>query len=293
VRYEIAHELRLTYSAPVWEHHVEVRMTPQHNAHQHVLAADLEVDPSCEPRSYHDCFGNRVHYCSLIAPHDHLVVRMRAQIDTSLANPFDYAVVPPARELAWVDDSLRADPRLWAYLLHHSPRTPDLGRLTLSEMALPARQPDQPLIEAVMGALEWIGETIEHEPGFTHATAKLEDVLARRAGGCQDLAHLLISIGRAWGFPARYVMGYQDPGYAEEEEEEQRCHAWAEFLIPGAGWRGIDPTTRLIANHTYIAVAIGRDATDATPIKGVFKGGQDAAAAEADTAVVLEVTRDQ
>jgi transglutaminase-like putative cysteine protease len=293
VRYEIAHQLHLSYSAPVWEHHVEVRLTPQHNDHQQLLAAEITIDPTCEPHSYHDSFGNRVHYCSLLAPHDHLTVRMRASVDTSLENPFDYAAIAPARELEWIAESLRAQPRLWAYLLHHSPRTPDLSRLTLSEPALPAHDPGQPVLDAVMAALDWMGETITYEPAFAAAPAKLEDVLAARAGGCQDLAHLLISIARAWGFPARYVMGYQDPGYAEEAEHEQRPHAWAEILIPGAGWRGVDPTTRLVANQTYVAVAIGRDAADAAPIKAVFKGGEEVEAAEAETAVALQVTRDQ
>jgi transglutaminase-like putative cysteine protease len=293
VRYEIAHELRLTYSAPVWEHHVEVRMTPQDNTHQHVRAAALDIDPACEARSYRDCFGNRVHYCSLIAPHDHLTVRVHAQVDTSLDNPFDYTVVAPARESDWVAQSLRAQPRLWDYVLHRSPATPALAKLAVPELDLPRRDPEQPLLDSVMAALEWMGDTIEHTPGFTLVPAKLEEALTRRAGGCQDLAHLLIGIVRAWGFPARYVMGYRDPGYAEEDEEEQRPHAWAEILLPGAGWRGVDPTTRLVANHTYIAVAVGRDASDAMPIKAVWKGGEAAEAAQADTEVVLEVTRDQ
>jgi uncharacterized alpha-E superfamily protein len=47
----------------------------------------------------------------------------------------------------------------------------------------------------------------------------------------------------------------------------------------------------LVANHTYVAVAVGRDASDAAPIKAVFKGAEDIELA--DTEVVLQVTRDQ
>jgi len=292
VRYETVHELRLAYSVPVWEHHLEVRLTPQHNAHQHVLAVEVEIEPAGEPRSYHDCFGNRVHYASLIAPHDTLAVRVRAQVETSLDNPFAYATVAPQSEREWIAQSLRAQPRLWDYVLHRSPATPDLTALPIADLARLAREPGQPVLDSVMAALEWMGEAIAYEPEFTHTPAKLEDTLARRSGGCQDLAHLLITIARAWGFPARYVMGYQDPAYAEEDEVEQQPHAWAEIMVPGAGWRGIDPTTRLVANQTYIAVGIGRDAADAAPLKAVFKSGEEGeAAAQAD--VVLAVTRDQ
>jgi len=92
---------------------------------------------------------------------------------------------------------------------------------------------------------------------------------------------------RGWGFPARYVMGYRDPGYAEDEA--QAPHAWAEVLLPGCGWRGIDPTAHLVANETYVAVAFGRDAADALPLKSHWKGGEKPDQSE----VVLEVTRDQ
>ena len=64
-------------------------------------------------------------------------------------------------------------------------------------------------------------------------------------------------------------------------------HAWTEVLIPGAGWRGFDTSTGLLADETYIRVAVGRDAGDVITERAVFKG--DAAAPE--TQVTLEVTR--
>ena len=84
---------------------------------------------------------------------------------------------------------------------------------------------------------------------------------------------MLIAIVRSWGFPARYVMGYQDPGYLLGSE--QATHAWAEVLVPGAGWRGFDATNGLLADHTYVRVAVGRDNGDAAPQRGSFKGDGD------------------
>src|SRR4029453_110658 len=141
VRYDVSHALHLTYSRPGWEHHVEVRLTPQHNAHQHVLASELTVDPNCEARSYLDGFGNQVHYFSLIKPHDHLTVQVNAQVDTLLGNPFDFTAVAPAREREWLSHTLRAQPRLWDYLLHPSAATPDFARLSVPDLPLPASDP--------------------------------------------------------------------------------------------------------------------------------------------------------
>ena len=84
-----------------------------------------------------------------------------------------------------------------------------------------------------------------------------------------------MAAARDLGIPARYVVGYLDPGYAGEEgaePTEAATHAWAEVLVPGAGWRGFDATHRLVVNDTYVAVAVGRDSRDAAPMRGSFKG---------------------
>jgi len=86
--------------------------------------------------------------------------------------------------------------------------------------------------------------------------------------------------------PARYVVGYLDPGYAAGA---QATHAWTDVLVPGAGWRGFDPVHGLIANDTYVVVAVGRDYRDAAPQRGTFKGASPGAAPE----VHLQVVRDQ
>ena len=81
-----------------------------------------------------------------------------------------------------------------------------------------------------------------------------------------------MALVRAWGFPARYVMGYLDPGYVQSPAIQLTTHAWAEVLIPGAGWRGFDATLQLVCDQTYVAMTMGRDYLDAAPQRGSFKG---------------------
>ena len=50
-------------------------------------------------------------------------------------------------------------------------------------------------------------------------------------------------------------------------------HAWGEFLLPDLGWVGIDPTNDTVADHRFIAVAVGRDYADACPTRGTVLGG--------------------
>ena len=50
-------------------------------------------------------------------------------------------------------------------------------------------------------------------------------------------------------------------------------HAWGEFFLPDLGWVGIDPTNDTVADHRFIAVAVGRDYADACPTRGTVLGG--------------------
>jgi transglutaminase-like putative cysteine protease len=66
-------------------------------------------------------------------------------------------------------------------------------------------------------------------------------------------------------------MGYLDPGICSTGEQ-LATHAWAEAMVPGAGWVGFDATHNLLTNDHYVAVAVGRDSYDAAPQRGSFKG---------------------
>jgi transglutaminase-like putative cysteine protease len=269
----IEHSTAVTFPESAWEHQCELRLAPQDNSAQRLHSLELTVEPEAELHGYVDPFGNDVRFFSLLRPHDHLTVRVRADVETLLSNPFGFELLPPERERQWLADALRAQPRFWAYVLHRSEATP--RRAQLVEMAasldLPQYQSDAPLQDSLIGIMEWIGTRFDYDPDVTHVHASLDDVLRQQAGVCQDFAHLMITVVRSWGYPARYVMGYVDPGYFEEGVP-LATHAWAEVLIPGAGWRGFDPTHGVLANDSFVTVAVGRDSEDAAPVRGSFKG---------------------
>ena len=60
-----------------------------------------------------------------------------------------------------------------------------------------------------------------------------------------------MAVCRAVGLAARFVSGYEagDPAY------EQMLHAWAEVYLPGAGWRGYDPTMGIAVCDRHVAIA--------------------------------------
>jgi transglutaminase-like putative cysteine protease len=127
--------------------------------------------------------------------------------------------------------------------------------------------------------MAWMGRHFEHEAGAAAPAASLDGLFGTRSGSAADLAHLLISIVRGWSMPARFVTGYIDAAYFEPDDDDpdaaprpQALHCWMEALIPGGGWRGFDPVQGLLADASYIRLAVGRDAGDVTGFRQTFKG---------------------
>jgi transglutaminase-like putative cysteine protease len=283
VRYRIERYGRALFSAPVREHHFELRVAPWNDANQRLIALELTIHPETPTGMHYDCFGNQVHRASVMSAHNEVQVRLVAEVETLLVNPFDYKPTIPERELEWIAGSLHEAPRLLDFLLCRSRQVPDLAPLVRDGMTLPTYQPGQAVLSQITEAMAWIQQTFTFDPEGVGARPALADLFEEGVGSSRDLAHLLIALVRSWGFPARYVRGYLDPGYFEpdDEDEEPRAlpqisHAWAEVLIPGAGWRGFDPGRGLLADQTYIRVAIGRDADDAPTHRNTFKGEAEA-----------------
>ena len=272
MRYLIEHETVLDYPLPVREHHIELRLVPRADRHQTVNSCSITTEPAAELASYVDYFGNRVDYFCVIPGHNQLVTRLRADVTTTRENPFDFAPLPPAAQQVWLQQTLLQQPALHDYVLHRSTVVPAAMKLAeAADRALPRFEPDRTALQNLLDLMAWIPSVMEYRSGATAVHADLAAALRQGAGVCQDFAHLFIAVARAWKIPARYVMGYLDPGICQAGEE-LATHAWAEALVPGGDWVGFDATHNLLANDRYVAVAVGRDSFDAAPQRGSFKG---------------------
>lgn len=108
-----------------------------------------------------------------------------------------------------------------------------------------------------------------HEEGVRTA----EETLLKREGTCRDFAHLFIESLRMSGIAARYVGGYlcSSPG----SPGENHTHGWCEAYLPGAGWRGFDPTNGIMAGTHHIPVAHSLSAGEIPPVEGNYCGPAD------------------
>ena len=121
--------------------------------------------------------------------------------------------------------------------------------------------------EALAEAIHaWVYGAMHYGRGTTNVNTTAAEALAVGQGLCQDYAHIMLTICRAAGLPARYVSGHM--------LGEGASHAWVEVLLPDEqnDYRAVafDPTNHRRTTPAYITVAVGRDYRDVSPTSGSF-----------------------
>jgi len=81
------------------------------------------------------------------------------------------------------------------------------------------------------------------------------------------LAVLFVDCCRAEGIAARFVSGYQKGNLQSERRD---LHTWPEVYLPGAGWRGFDPTHGEAVADAHVTIAAAAHSRDTMPVSGVF-----------------------
>jgi transglutaminase-like putative cysteine protease len=263
--YSIKHITRYSYASPVIDCTNQVMIYPLEDAHLEVKRHEINVSHHPIIETYTDYFGNTIGVFSVIQPHTELVIESVADIVTQpIQFPMDEQ---PAEEqwqqLAAVKDSVE----FMDFLVQEKIRSYDAIKDTLSALV---NYSDKPLKNALVLS-EYVFDNFAYKTGVTNIETPVEEIWELKAGVCQDFAHLLLFMLRMFGFPARYVSGYICPK-TEGVRGEGATHAWVEVHIPFYGWLGLDPTNNCIVSDGHVRIAVGRNFSDCTPVKGTYKG---------------------
>ena len=142
--------------------------------------------------------------------------------------------------------------------------------------ARPDFTPGRPILEAAAALMERIHAEFDFNPAATDVATPVSEVMTKKAGVCQDFAHLMLACLRSLGLPARYVSGYLETRPPEGQQRltgADASHAWVSiFCGETAGWVDADPTNNLLPGMRHITVAWGRDYSDVSPLRGVTLG---------------------
>lgn len=272
-RYEIRHTTQYTYEDYVTASYSRACLRPRETDHQQVLSNLIEVTPSADVMSEHiDFFGNYSHYLEIRTKHTEFSVTKTSRVDVT------WPAVDVEALNRWTVGSARDeldstaggfDPDHTVYLLPSR-----LVEVTPSVAAYAeAHLPDKrPLGDALTHLYELIYTEFKYAKGATSTTTTLEEVLAGKAGVCQDFAHLAAGMARQVGLPARYVSGYIEtapPPGKPKLAGSDATHAWTSIRTP-LGWVDLDPTNNHFADSRYVVTAWGRDFRDVSPLKGII-----------------------
>ena len=142
-----------------------------------------------------------------------------------------------------------------------------------AEQSFPA---GEPIRTAIADLMRRFHADFEFDATATTVSTPVEQVFRAGRGVCQDFAHLLISMLRSMGLPARYVSGYlrtvPPPGKPRLVGADA-SHAWVSVYCGDHGWIDLDPTNNQFSWTDHVTIAWGRDYTDVAPLKGVYIGG--------------------
>jgi transglutaminase-like putative cysteine protease len=260
--------------------------TAQHMAHlkpattptQRVLRHRLTITPTPARRSESvDVYGNTRHFFSLQSSHEALRVVADSLVATA-------ARAVPAASLPWEEAAERMryhresryDPAAeFAFASPYVPRDDAFAAYAQASFA-----PGRPLLEAARELMERIHADFEYETTATDVNTPALQALALRKGVCQDLAHVMLGCLRSLGLPGRYVSGYlltEPPPGQPRLVGSDASHAWVSLYLPaeeGPGeWVELDPTNDRLAGEDYVTLAVGRDYSDVSPMRGVIHGG--------------------
>jgi len=263
--YTVKHITRYTYDSPVIDCTNQLMLYPIADEHLEIKKHTLKISGNPAVEIFVDYFGNRAGVFSAIKPHSQLVIESIVEVNTISINMPD-------------DTGLPGDQ--WAFLggLKNSfPYIDFLGKESFEAVAQVKVVLEQLLdydktpLQNAMTFMQYVYKNFAYQQGVTTNDTDIDELWKLKAGVCQDFAHMLLVFLRMANIPGRYVSGYICP-----KQNEMRgtgaTHAWVEVYLLNFGWLGLDPTNNCMVNDQHIRLAVGRQFSDCTPVKGTYKG---------------------
>jgi transglutaminase-like putative cysteine protease len=268
-RYQILHRTYYNFAASVQLGPHTLLLRPREDHELRIESALLETTPPATIRWHRDVEDNSVAIATFSDPCRQLQIESRSIVQQYNQAPLDFVVADYATQ----------------YPFAYRPEE--------ASVLAPYRQGAQPLAGEREALARWVakvwqqGEAIQtyallqrlalriqealvygrrEEPGVQAAAT----TLARSGGSCRDFAFLFMEAARHLGLAARFVSGYLNS--PPSALDLGATHAWAEVFLPGAGWKGFDPTLGKIVGPDHIAVAVARLPESVPPVAGTFVG---------------------
>jgi len=264
-KFKIHHITKYTYEVPVRDSANQVILFPVKDDYQEVLKQNLVITGEPVVDIYKDYYGNDVGSFTYADPHSQLIIDSKIEVVTkTMQIPVDEEPIPSQWDYL---HKIRYQIPFIDFLKHEQAtaiqEVSNLANLEECSRLSP--------FAAAKNLTEYVYQNFKYIKGITSIETTTDEIWKLKAGVCQDFAHILLVMLRFIGIPARYVSGYICPN-RNEMRGEGATHAWVEAYIPYFGWLGLDPTNNCFVNDLHVRLAVGRNFTDCSPVKGTYKG---------------------
>ena len=268
MKLRIQHRTTYHYREPVSFGQHKILIRPREGHDLHIESSVLDIKPAHTIHWMRDVNGNSIAKVDFTEPAAQLMIYSELMLQHYDANPLDFIVEESAVNYPFVYEP-DCHPELAVFMHIIYPKDTSALRDWLNQFWKPGGDKIE-TIALLQRVNQHIHDTFQYqrrdEPGVQTPAVTLE----KNSGSCRDFATLLLEGCRCWGLAARFVSGYMQ--CEATEAGGASTHAWTEVYIPGAGWKGFDPTSGMMTGAQHVTVAVARDPENAAPIAGSYMG---------------------
>ena len=262
---KVHHSLIYNYNFPVVLDQHTLYIYPKPYPHQRIIDYSLFVDPmpSKIVRNV-DAEGNPQQVAYFFSgPVNRLTVDAVITVSSEPVNIFDFVLFPFSTQ----NFPFLYEDRIYKYLIPYLSRSDVTSNVEQFARKI-ASEVNWETVPFLVQLSNYISTNFNYQNREFGKAYPPDDTLRDRVGSCRDYSRLFISACRSLGIAARFVSGYLygNPMQAHE------LHAWVEVYLPGAGWRGFDPTEGKAIVNNHISMGASADFDQLAPVMGSFRG---------------------
>jgi transglutaminase-like putative cysteine protease len=268
-RYKILHRTYYNFTGAVRLGPHTLRLRPRESHELRVESASVRTTPGCTLRWNRDVEDNSVATATFDEPTSQLMIESEVIVQHHNQAPFDFLLADYAAEYPFAYEA--EDAAVLSPYLQPTSQAAD-ERAQLAAWVATLWQPGEaiPTYALLQRLNSHIHKTLTYQVREEPGVQRPAETLSRGTGSCRDWAFLLIEAARSLGLAARFISGYLNT--PPSPVSFGATHAWAEVFLPGAGWKGFDPTVGLLVGSDHIAVAVARLPESVPPVAGSFVG---------------------
>jgi len=264
--YKITHITNYEFDKTVFLEPHTFRLIPRNDPYQTVKDFSIRIKPKEAGSSYNvDLDGNTTLTAWFNETHNNLEIKTASKIELNNSNPFDYIIT----DLEAIKLPLKYEKVLQKQLAAYILMQDKPSKILIKFAKTILEESNNGTIRFLSNLCSQIHRSIEKIDREIGAPYTADTTLSKESGSCRDLTVLFMEACRLFGLASRFISGYLTSGHDDGKIE---LHAWAEVYIPGAGWRGYDPSTGFMVSGDHIALAGGYSSQMASPVSGYFRG---------------------